>query len=129
MSALGQKRTYALQQAMSALHPIATTKADIPWWIGEASVQDKLVAYCPDLKRFLVVVLDQWRPDYAQLPSPARGRRHQLLIGHAVEFAGITHLAAIDDKPQYLRHSHSCRHHRGWLIVIFRERKGRFQPR
>jgi hypothetical protein len=28
MSALGQKRTYALQQAMSALHPIATAKAD-----------------------------------------------------------------------------------------------------
>src|SRR4029434_7369066 len=29
MSALGQKRTYALQQAMSALHPIATAKADM----------------------------------------------------------------------------------------------------
>jgi hypothetical protein len=29
MSALGQKRTYALQQAMSALPPIATAKADI----------------------------------------------------------------------------------------------------
>src|SRR5262249_14277969 len=28
MSALGQKPTYALQQAMSALHPIATAKAD-----------------------------------------------------------------------------------------------------
>jgi hypothetical protein len=30
MSALGQKQTYALQQAMSALHPIATAKADLP---------------------------------------------------------------------------------------------------
>jgi hypothetical protein len=29
MSALGQKQTYALQQAMSALHPIATEKADM----------------------------------------------------------------------------------------------------
>src|SRR5262245_5354952 len=29
MSALGQKRTYALQKAMSALPPIATAKADI----------------------------------------------------------------------------------------------------
>jgi hypothetical protein len=29
MSALGQKRTYAPQQAMSALPPIATAKADI----------------------------------------------------------------------------------------------------
>jgi len=29
MSALGHKRTYAAQQAMSALHPIATTKADM----------------------------------------------------------------------------------------------------
>jgi hypothetical protein len=29
MSALGQKPTYALQQAMSALHPIATAKADM----------------------------------------------------------------------------------------------------
>src|SRR5262245_17339279 len=28
MSALGQKETYALQQAMSALPPIATAKAD-----------------------------------------------------------------------------------------------------
>jgi hypothetical protein len=28
MSALGQKQTYALQQAMSALHSIATAKAD-----------------------------------------------------------------------------------------------------
>src|SRR5262245_53581225 len=27
MSALGQKQTYTLQQAMSALHPIATAKA------------------------------------------------------------------------------------------------------
>jgi len=29
MSALGQKRTFAPQQSMSALHPIATAKADI----------------------------------------------------------------------------------------------------
>ena len=29
MSALGQKQTYALQQAMSALPPIATAKADM----------------------------------------------------------------------------------------------------
>jgi hypothetical protein len=29
MSALGQKRTYALQKAMSALPPKATAKADI----------------------------------------------------------------------------------------------------
>jgi hypothetical protein len=28
---------------MSALLPIATAKADIPWWIGEASVQGTLV--------------------------------------------------------------------------------------
>jgi hypothetical protein len=28
MSALGQKQTYALQKAMSALPPIATAKAD-----------------------------------------------------------------------------------------------------
>jgi hypothetical protein len=32
MSALGQKQTYAPQQAMSALRPIATTKADICQW-------------------------------------------------------------------------------------------------
>ena len=30
MSALGQKQTYALQQAMSTLPPIATAKADMP---------------------------------------------------------------------------------------------------
>jgi len=29
MSALGQKQTYAVQQGMSALPPIATAKADI----------------------------------------------------------------------------------------------------
>ena len=29
MSALGQKQTYALQKAMSALPPIATAKADM----------------------------------------------------------------------------------------------------
>jgi len=37
MSALGQKQTCAVHQPMSALLPIATAKADIPWWIGEAS--------------------------------------------------------------------------------------------
>jgi len=30
MSALGQKRTYAVQKGMSALPPKATAKADIP---------------------------------------------------------------------------------------------------
>jgi hypothetical protein len=42
MSALGQKPTYALQQAMSALHPIATAKADISWWFSEASAHHVL---------------------------------------------------------------------------------------
>ena len=32
MSALGQKRTYAVQNGMSALPPIATAKADIESW-------------------------------------------------------------------------------------------------
>ena len=32
VSALGHKRTYAPQLAMSALHPIATTKADMCQW-------------------------------------------------------------------------------------------------
>src|SRR5262245_738828 len=32
MSALGHEQTYALQQAMSAIPPIATEKADIPDW-------------------------------------------------------------------------------------------------
>ena len=36
MSALGQKRTYAPQQAMSALHPIATAKADMPQMVMSA---------------------------------------------------------------------------------------------
>jgi hypothetical protein len=34
MSALGQKQTYALQNAMSALPPIATATADIPRLFG-----------------------------------------------------------------------------------------------
>jgi len=32
MSALGQEQTYAVQQVMSALPPIATVKADMPQW-------------------------------------------------------------------------------------------------
>jgi hypothetical protein len=36
MSALGQKQTYALQQAMSALLPIATAKADMPQMVMSA---------------------------------------------------------------------------------------------
>jgi hypothetical protein len=36
MSALGQKQTYALQQAMSALPPIATEKADMPQMVMSA---------------------------------------------------------------------------------------------
>jgi len=36
MSALGQKPTYALQQAMSALHPTATAKADMPQTVMSA---------------------------------------------------------------------------------------------
>jgi hypothetical protein len=36
MSALGQKRTYALQQAMSALPPIATAKADMAQMVMSA---------------------------------------------------------------------------------------------
>jgi len=32
MSALGQKQTYAVHKAMSALPPIATAKADIRKW-------------------------------------------------------------------------------------------------
>jgi hypothetical protein len=36
MSALGQKRTYAAQQVMSALPPIATAKADFPQTVMSA---------------------------------------------------------------------------------------------
>jgi hypothetical protein len=36
MSALGHKQTYAPQQAMSALHPIATAKADMPHMVMSA---------------------------------------------------------------------------------------------
>jgi len=36
MSALGQKQTCALQNPMSALHPIATAKADMPQMVMSA---------------------------------------------------------------------------------------------
>jgi hypothetical protein len=36
MSALGQKQTYALQQPVSALPPIATAKADMPQMVMSA---------------------------------------------------------------------------------------------
>jgi hypothetical protein len=36
MSALGQKQTYAVQQSMSALPPIATAKADMPQMVMSA---------------------------------------------------------------------------------------------
>jgi len=42
MSALGHKRTFAAQQGMSALPPIATAKTDIQWRIGEASPRRSL---------------------------------------------------------------------------------------
>ena len=37
MSALGQKRTCAVQKAMSAFSPIATVKADMPQMVMSAS--------------------------------------------------------------------------------------------
>jgi site-specific recombinase XerD len=40
MSALGQKQTFAPQQAMSALHPIATAKADLPQTVKGGKVMD-----------------------------------------------------------------------------------------
>jgi hypothetical protein len=36
MSALGQKQTYAVHNGMSALHPIATAKADMPQMVMSA---------------------------------------------------------------------------------------------
>src|SRR5262249_39261844 len=52
MSALGQKRTYAPQQAMSALHPIATAKSGhvrcrsrCPLWVISRHLQCKTA--CP----------------------------------------------------------------------------------
>jgi hypothetical protein len=36
MSALGHKRTCAVQQPMSALHPMATAKADMPQMVMSA---------------------------------------------------------------------------------------------
>jgi hypothetical protein len=53
MSALGQKQTYALQQAMSALHPIATTKAEMPQTVVSAlSGVVKTVARITSLPHF-----------------------------------------------------------------------------
>ena len=37
MSALGQKQTFALQKAMSALLPIAPAKADIRWGLSASA--------------------------------------------------------------------------------------------
>ena len=36
MSALGHKQTFAAQNVMSALHPIATAKADMPQMVMSA---------------------------------------------------------------------------------------------
>ena len=36
MSALGHKQTYAVQKGTSALHPIATAKADMPQMVMSA---------------------------------------------------------------------------------------------
>jgi hypothetical protein len=40
--------------------------------IGEASVQGKLSAYCPDLQRLLVVVPDQSRSSNAEIACAPR---------------------------------------------------------
>jgi hypothetical protein len=52
---LGQKRTCASHKPMSALHPIATAKADIHGGSARPACRANWSAYCPSLKRLLVV--------------------------------------------------------------------------
>jgi len=50
MSALGQKRTCAVQNVMSALHPIATAKAKFRrhmQWVGDINEQNRDFGNCP----------------------------------------------------------------------------------
>jgi hypothetical protein len=46
MSALGQKQTYALQQPVSALPPIATAKTDMPQLVMSASPPESRHVRC-----------------------------------------------------------------------------------
>jgi hypothetical protein len=54
MSALGHKRTYAVQKGMSALPPIATAKADIAQLIVRVAAKaifPNCPRYIPDMRR------------------------------------------------------------------------------
>src|SRR5262245_43117471 len=53
MSALGQKRTYAVQNAMSALPPIATAKADLSQAVMSALPQKRTFGAPTDHRRTL----------------------------------------------------------------------------
>ena len=63
MSALGLKRTYAVQRAMSALPPIATAKADIHLRLARNNSTD-LVIYAPVHARARVRTGESPRIDY-----------------------------------------------------------------
>jgi hypothetical protein len=68
MSALGQKQTYALQQPMSALHPIATVKADLPETVMSAVPPESRHVRCTSRCRLRARSghFGQWPPLYSR---------------------------------------------------------------
>jgi hypothetical protein len=80
MSALGHKQTYAVQQPMSALPPIATAKADFRKWSCLLYPRKRTYASQQRMsalgqKRTLARCREMLHPEllYPKLPSPGRG--------------------------------------------------------
>jgi hypothetical protein len=88
MSALGQKQTFALQQAMSALPPIATAKADI-------IPADVLPVGQGGLSMNCVAAVDV-RSNSSLVSSP---RSPDVIDGDSGDLGKLDHLFLIEEKP------------------------------
>src|SRR4029450_10582630 len=115
---------------MSALLLRATARADIRWWISEASAcSASRRAFCARLKRLLVVVLDQSRTGNAQFARPPHSLRNKFLIGHAVESASRANFAVIDDVARPASFRPDRRHHRAGIAFFDCELPGFLEQR
>jgi hypothetical protein len=100
MSALGQKQTFALQQAMSALPPIATVKADMPQTVMSALPPKADINFSSADPRQdgVLVAARQTTPPSGEALELGRRQRVQELLG----FEHATELAVSGREPQHV---------------------------
>ena len=133
MSALGHKRTYAVQYAMSALHPIATAKADIRWWIMASGAGHSRRVFCAGPKNDSLLSSSTNRgparpsegvtlcvDGHASVVGLGRQQTergcaisrlfHQLFVGLVIKRAGVTDFATVDNEAAYLSFAHRGLH-------------------